>query len=152
MKVLVVGQGGREHALCWALAQSPHVERVYCAPGNGGIAEVATCVPIKETDLAALARFAQDEGIGLTVVGPEAPLAAGIVDFFRARGLPIFGPTRAAAQVESSKAFAKRIMQQHGIPTADYAVFDDYGAALAYVREKGRPLLSRPTGWPPARE
>jgi len=146
MKVLVVGQGGREHALCWALAQSPHVERVYCAPGNGGIAEVATCVPIKETDLAALARFAQDEGIGLTVVGPEAPLAAGIVDFFRARGLPIFGPTRAAAQVESSKAFAKRIMQQHGIPTADYAVFDDYGAALAYVREKGAPIVVKADG------
>lgn len=146
MKVLVVGQGGREHALCWALAQSPRVERVYCAPGNGGIAEVATCVPIKETDFAALAQFAQDAGIGLTVVGPEAPLAAGIVDFFRARGLPIFGPTRAAAQVESSKAFAKRIMKACGIPTADYAVFDDFGAALAYVREKGAPIVVKADG------
>ncbi|HEY8342755.1 MAG TPA: phosphoribosylamine--glycine ligase [Calditerricola sp.] len=146
MKVLVVGQGGREHALCWALARSPRVARVYCAPGNGGIAEVATCVPIKETDFAALAQFARDEGIGLTVVGPEAPLAAGIVDFFRAQGLPIFGPTRAAAQVESSKAFAKRIMKASGIPTADYAVFDDVEAALAYVREKGAPIVVKADG------
>src|SRR5690606_25488532 len=114
MKVLVVGQGGREHALVWKLSQSPRVSRLYCAPGNAGIAELATCVPIGDTDIEGLVRFAKEEGIDLTVVGPEAPLVAGVVDRFEEAGLRIFGPRREAALLEGSKSFAKEIMAKYG--------------------------------------
>ena len=123
MKVLVIGNGGREHAIAWKLAQSERVQQVFVAPGNGGTAADPALHNLPITDIAALADFAQAEKIALTVVGPEAPLAAGVVDLFRARGLRIFGPTQAAAQLESSKAFAKAFMQRHGIPTALYASF-----------------------------
>jgi phosphoribosylamine--glycine ligase len=146
MKVLVIGSGGREHALAWKLAQSPRVQRVYVAPGNAGTAldERLRNVPI--TDIAALADFAAAEKIALTVVGPEAPLAAGVVDLFRERGLRIFGPTRAAAQLESSKAFAKAFMQRHGIPTAAFQAFTDAAAAHAYVDREGAPIVVKADG------
>jgi len=146
MNVLVVGNGGREHAIAWKLAQSPKVERVYCAPGNGGTLEVAQNVPIPADDFAALAQFVKDEGIDLTVVGPEAPLLAGIVDFFTQRGLPIFGPTAMAAKIEGSKSFAKRLMQRYQIPTAAYESFIDYQSALAYVRQQGAPIVIKADG------
>ncbi|OJF17400.1 MAG: phosphoribosylamine--glycine ligase [Bacillaceae bacterium G1] len=146
MKVLVVGQGGREHALVWKLAQSPRVSRLYCAPGNAGIAELATCVPISETDLDGLVRFAKEEGIDLTVVGPEAPLVAGLVDRFEAEGLRVFGPRKEAAMLEGSKAFAKEIMSKYGIPTAQYQSFEDYDEALRYVREHGAPIVLKADG------
>lgn len=137
-KVLVVGGGGRCHAIVDALARSPQVGRIYCAPGNAGIAAQAECVAIGDTDVESLKRFALDNGIDLTVVGPEAALAAGIVDAFRAAGLKIFGHTKEAARIETSKEFAKELMQRHGIPTASYRSFSDYGEALAYV--SGRPF------------
>jgi phosphoribosylamine---glycine ligase len=146
MKVLVIGNGAREHALAWKLAQSPKVQRVYVAPGNGGTASDPALVNVPITDLAALADFAQQEKIVLTVVGPEAPLAAGVVDLFRGRGLRIFGPTRAAARLESSKAFAKDFMQRHGIPTARHAVFDDAVAAHAHVDRHGAPIVVKADG------
>jgi len=146
MKVLVVGQGGREHALVWKLAQSPRVSRLYCAPGNAGIAELATCVPIGDTDVEGLIRFAKEEGIGLTIVGPEAPLVAGLVDRFEAEGLRVFGPRREAAMLEGSKAFAKEIMAKYGIPTARYQAFEDYEAALRHVREHGAPVVLKADG------
>jgi phosphoribosylamine---glycine ligase len=146
MKVLVIGNGAREHAMAWKLAQSPKVQRVYVAPGNGGTAADPALVNVPITDLAALADFAAQEKIVLTVVGPEAPLAAGVVDLFRSRGLRIFGPTRAAAQIESSKAFAKDFMQRHGIPTAHYAVFTDAAAAHAHVSHHGAPIVVKADG------
>ena len=146
MKVLVVGSGGREHALAWKLARSPRVRTVFVAPGNGGTATEPGVRNVPLTDLDALADFAQAEEVGLTVVGPEAPLAASIVDRFRARGLRIFGPTRAAAQLESSKAFAKEFMQRHGIPTARHASFTDAAAAHAHVREHGAPIVVKADG------
>jgi phosphoribosylamine--glycine ligase len=146
MKVLVIGGGGREHALAWKLAQSPRAQKVYVAPGNGGTAHDPGLSNVAITDLAALADFAQAEKIGLTVVGPEAPLAAGVVDLFRQRGLRILGPTRAAAQLESSKAFAKDFMQRHGIPTAAYATFDDAAAAHAFVERQGAPIVVKADG------
>ncbi|MFW5856581.1 MAG: phosphoribosylamine--glycine ligase [Planctomycetota bacterium] len=133
MKVLVIGQGGREHALAWALSRSPSVERVYVAPGNGGTAGVAESVDIDIGNIGAIVRFARDQAIDLTVPGPEAVLAAGVVDAFLAEGLAIFGPTRAAAEIESSKAYAKDLMRRHGIPTAAYAVFDRLADAEAYI-------------------
>ena len=129
MKVLVVGSGGREHALAWRLAQSPRVQTVFVAPGNAGTARDAGLQNVPITDIGALADFAAAQAVGFTVVGPEGPLAAGIVDVFRARGLRIFGPTREAAQLESSKDFAKAFMKRHGIPTADYQTFTDAAAA-----------------------
>lgn len=135
MKILVVGSGGREHALCWKIAQSPLVEEVYCAPGNGGIAADAVCVNIAADDIESLADFARQSDIDLTVVGPEAPLAAGIVDAFEAAGLPVFGPSKAAAQLEGSKAFAKEAMAEFGIPTAAFGVFTDPEEALRYIDE-----------------
>lgn len=120
MRILVVGGGGREHALVWKLAQSPHAERIYCAPGNAGIARLAECINLRPTDLDGLANFAESEGVDLTIVGPEAPLVAGIVDRFEARGLPIFGPATDPARIEGSKIFAKELMLRYGIPTADY--------------------------------
>jgi phosphoribosylamine--glycine ligase len=146
MKVLVIGGGGREHALAWKLAQSPKVQRVYLAPGNGGTALDPALRNVPITELAALADFAAAEKIGLTVVGPEAPLAAGIVDLFRTRGLRIFGPTRSAAQLESSKAFAKDFMQRHGIPTALYATFTGAAEAHAHVERHGAPTVIKADG------
>ncbi|WP_411879332.1 phosphoribosylamine--glycine ligase [Polaromonas sp. YR568] len=146
MKVLVVGGGGREHALAWKLAQSPKVQAVYVAPGNGGTALDSRLENIAITDVKALREWAQAEKIALTVVGPEQPLAAGIVDEFRAHGLRVFGPTKAAAQLESSKAFSKAFMKRHGIPTAEYETFTDAAAAHAYVDEKGVPIVVKADG------
>ncbi|MBL0147521.1 MAG: phosphoribosylamine--glycine ligase [Ideonella sp.] len=146
MKVLVIGGGGREHALAWKLASSPRVQRVYVAPGNGGTARNGDLQNLPITDPAALADFAEHEKVGLTVVGPEAPLAAGVVDVFRARKLRIFGPTKAAAQLESSKAFAKDFMQRHGIPTALYATFHEPAAAHAHVDKVGAPVVIKADG------
>ncbi len=146
MKVLVIGNGGREHALAWKLAQSERVQTVYVAPGNAGTALDARLHNLPITDLTALADFAQREKIALTVVGPEAPLAAGVVDLFRARGLRIFGPTRAAAQLESSKAFAKEFMQRHGIPTALHATFTDAAGAHAHIDRHGAPTVIKADG------
>lgn len=145
-RVLVVGGGGREHAIVDALSRSPQVEKIYCAPGNAGIARQAECVPIKDTDVEGLLRFAREQSIDLTVVGPEAALVAGIVDRFREEGLRIFGPTRAAARIESSKEFAKNLMERYGIPTAGYRTFDDYEAALAYVRSRPLPAVLKYDG------
>jgi len=146
MKILVIGSGGREHALAWKLAQSPRVQAVHVAPGNGGTALDPNLKNIAITDVKALADYAEAEKIGLTVVGPEAPLAAGVVDEFRARGLRIFGPTRAAAQLESSKAFAKDFMKRHAIPTAAYDTFTDATAAHAYVDRIGAPIVIKADG------
>jgi phosphoribosylamine--glycine ligase len=146
MKVLVVGSGAREHALAWKLSQSPRVQCVYVAPGNGGSACEPALQNVPITDLVALADFATQEAVGLTVVGPEAPLASGVVDLFRSRGLRIFGPTRGAAELESSKAFAKAFMQRHGIPTARYAAFDDAVPAHAYVERYGAPIVVKADG------
>ncbi len=146
MKVLVVGAGGREHALAWKLAQSPKLRVVYVAPGNGGTALDARLENINITDIQELRVWAATEKIALTVVGPEQPLAAGIVDEFRRHGLRVFGPTQAAAQLESSKAFSKAFMKRHGIPTADYEAFTDAAAAHAYVDEKGAPIVVKADG------
>ena len=146
MKILVIGGGGREHALAWKLAQSPRTTRVYVAPGNGGTAASAHFENLPITDPKALREWAQQEKIALTVVGPEAPLAAGVVDEFRAHGLRIFGPTQAAAQLESSKAFSKAFMQRHGIPTAAFDSFTDAGAAHAYVERVGAPIVIKADG------
>jgi phosphoribosylamine--glycine ligase len=146
MKVLVVGSGGREHAMAWKLAQSSRVQQVYVAPGNGGTAKDKNLVNVPITDWVALRQWAQANGIGLTLVGPEAPLAAGIVDDFRAHGLRIFGPTQAAAQLESSKAFSKAFMQRHGIPTAAFETFTDAAQAHAYVDRQGAPIVVKADG------
>ncbi|MFN7849327.1 MAG: phosphoribosylamine--glycine ligase [Burkholderiales bacterium] len=146
MKILVVGGGGREHALAWKLAQSPKVQVVYVAPGNAGTALDKRMQNLPITQVKELAEFAQREKIDLTVVGPEAPLAAGIVDLFRAQGLRIFGPTQAAAQLEASKDFAKSFMQRHGIPTAEYQTFSDAAQAHAYVAHKGAPIVIKADG------
>jgi phosphoribosylamine--glycine ligase len=146
MKVLVIGGGGREHALAWKLAQSPRVQHVYVAPGNGGTAADTRLRNVAITDPVALADFVVAEKVALTVVGPEAPLAAGVVDVFRARGLRIFGPTRAAAQLESSKAFAKDFMKRHAIPTARYESFTEAAAAHAYVDAQGAPIVVKADG------
>jgi len=146
MKVLVLGNGGREHALAWKLSQSERVSQVYVAPGNGGTAQDPRLQNVNLSDVKALADFAQAEKITLTVVGPEAFLAAGVVDEFRSRGLRIFGATKAAAQLESSKAFAKDFMKRHGIPTAAYETFSDAAAAHAYVDAQGAPIVIKADG------
>jgi len=146
MKILVVGSGGREHALAWKLAQSERIQMVYVAPGNGGTARDARLVNVNITDLHELANFVESEGISLTVVGPETPLAGGIVNLFRARGLKVFGPTREAAQLESSKDFAKAFMQRHGIPTAKYQTFSDVAQAHAYIDANGAPIVIKADG------
>jgi len=146
MKVLVVGGGGREHAMAWKLAQSPRVQRVYVAPGNGGTARDRGLKNVPYESHEALAQFVKSEDIALTVVGPEAPLASGIVDVFHEHGLRIFGPTREAAQLESSKDFAKAFMQRHGIPTAGYRSFTDAAEARAYVRQRGAPIVVKADG------
>ena len=146
MKILVVGSGGREHALAWKLAQSKRIQVVLVAPGNGGTALDARMKNVNITDPAALADFAQKEQVALTVVGPEAPLAAGIVDIFRERGMKIFGPTKKAAQLESSKDFAKAFMERHGIPTARYQTFSDATSAHRYIDEQGAPIVIKADG------
>jgi len=146
MNILVIGGGGREHALAWKLAQSQRVHKVYVAPGNGGTARANNLANVPITDPVALAEFAEAQKIALTVVGPEAALAAGVVDVFRARGLRIFGPTRAAAQLETSKAFAKDFMQRHGIPTGLYASFTDLADAHAHVDTVGAPIVVKADG------
>lgn len=146
MKVLVIGGGGREHALAWKLKQSEGVEQVFVAPGNAGTARDPQLTNLAITDKVALREWAQANGIGLTVVGPEAPLAAGVVDEFRAHGLAIFGPTQKAAQLESSKAFSKAFMQRHGIPTAEYQTFTDAAQAHAYVDARGAPIVIKADG------
>ena len=146
MKLLVVGSGGREHALAWRLAQTPGLQVVYVAPGNAGTAREKELKNIPITDPNELADFAEKEGVYLTLVGPEAPLAAGIVNIFRARGLRIFGPTQAAAQLESSKDFSKRFMARHGIPTAKFETFSDAAAAHAYVNQEGAPIVIKADG------
>lgn len=146
MKILVVGSGGREHALAWKLAQSERIQTVYVAPGNGGTALDDRLKNIAITDPQELAQFAQQEHIALTVVGPETPLAAGIVNIFRNQGLKIFGPTREAAQLESSKDFAKSFMQRHAIPTAEYQTFSEVNAAHDYINQKGAPIVIKADG------
>ncbi|ELG2044617.1 phosphoribosylamine--glycine ligase [Vibrio fluvialis] len=148
MRVLIIGSGGREHALGWKVAQNPAIETVFIAPGNAGTALEAKLqnVNIAVEDVAGLVAFAQDNGIELTIVGPEAPLVIGVVDAFRAAGLPIFGPTQAAAQLEGSKAFTKDFLARHNIPTAAYANFTEIEPALAYVREQGAPIVVKADG------
>ncbi len=146
MKVLVVGGGGREHALVWKIAQSPRVSKVFCAPGNAGISQQATLAPIKANDLQGLLAFALKEAIDLTVVGPEEPLTLGIVDLFESKGLAIFGPSRKAAEIEGSKVFAKEMMRKYRIPTASYEIFEDREKAIAYLRKTAMPLVVKADG------
>lgn len=146
MKVLVIGSGAREHALVWKFTQSPKVKKIFCAPGNGGIAEIAECVDIKIEAIDQLFQFAQANAIDLTVVGPEVPLALGIVDLFQAKGLKIFGPSKEASALESSKVFAKNIMKKYKVPTADFAVFTNKENALKYARNANRPLVIKADG------
>src|SRR5512147_2528735 len=146
MNLLVIGSGGREHAIAWRLAQSPRIARVYVAPGNAGTAKEDGLFNVPITDIGELVQFARKEGVLLTVVGPEAPLAAGIVDAFQAAGLKIFGPTQRAAQLESSKDFAKAFMQRHRIPTAAYQTFTDAQAAHRYVDGRGAPIVIKADG------
>ena len=146
MKILVIGSGGREHALVWKLASSPRVSKLYCAPGNAGISQLATCVPISVTDLAGLKTFAEEKAVDLTVVGPEAPLALGIADLFRQSKLKVFGPTQNAAKIESSKAFAKNLMMRQRIPTADAHTFESVQPALNYLEQCSLPIVVKADG------
>ncbi len=146
MKVLIVGSGGREHAIAWKVAQSPKVEEIYCAPGNAGIAEYAQCVPIGAMEFDALAAFAKEHEIGLTIVGMDDPLVGGIVDVFEAEGLRVFGPRKNAAILEGSKAFSKDLMKKYHIPTAAYENFTDAGAALAYLKTARYPIVLKADG------
>ncbi|HID11140.1 MAG TPA: ATP-grasp domain-containing protein, partial [Candidatus Latescibacteria bacterium] len=146
MKVLVVGGGGREHSLVWKVLQSPQVDEVIAAPGNAGIGKVARCAGVKAEDIERLLSLAREEKADLTVVGPEAPLALGIVDRFQKAGIRIFGPTRQAAKIESSKVFAKELMARYGIPTADFRVFDDLQKAKEYIRKAGAPIVVKADG------
>lgn len=146
MKVLIIGSGGREHALTWKIAQSPLVDKIFCAPGNPGMAAIAECVAIKANEYDALLDFAKDNDIGLVVVGPEDPLADGIVDRFQDIGIKAFGPNAKAAQLEASKSFAKQMMLRHNIPTAAYAEFDNAPDAEAYVRDQGAPIVIKADG------
>jgi phosphoribosylamine--glycine ligase len=146
MKILVIGGGGREHALVWKIAQSNKVTKIYCAPGNAGIARLAECIPIAANDIDALLEFAQRETIDLTVVGPEEPLVNGIVDCFSAAGLKIFGPSKAAAEIEGSKRFAKELMKRYGIPSGDFATFDAIDDAVEYIYKKGAPIVVKANG------
>lgn len=146
MKALVVGGGGREHAICWKLAQSPKVTELYCAPGNGGIAQVAQCVPIKATDVEAMVAWAKEHAMDFVMVAPDDPLALGMVDALEAAGIPAFGPRANAAVIEASKAFSKELMKKYHIPTAKYETFTDMDGALAYVRAQGAPIVVKADG------
>ena len=146
MRILVIGGGGREHALVWKLAQSEKVTKIYCAPGNPGIAQIADCVKLDLNNLESVAQFAQDNNIELTVVGPEATLVEGIVDVFVSKGLKIFGPTKLAARIEGSKAFAKDLMKKYNIPTAKYEVFFDAAQAKEYIKQEGAPIVIKADG------
>lgn len=146
MRILVIGSGGREHALSWKIAQSPKCEKLYCAPGNGGISESAELVDIRADDISGLLNFAKEKSIGLTVVGPEGPLAAGIVDRFNAAGLRIFGPSKAAARLEASKIFSKELMKRLGVPTAGFRIFDKSEDALKYIDSRDTPLVIKADG------
>lgn len=146
MKVLVVGGGGREHAICWKLAQSPKVTELYCAPGNGGIAQVATCVPIKATDVDAMVAWAKEQSVDFVVVAPDDPLALGMVDALESAGIPAFGPRKNAAIIEASKAFSKELMKKYHIPTAKYETFTDMDAALSYIDAQGAPIVVKADG------
>lgn len=146
MRILVIGKGGREHAIIWALRKSARVSQIYCAPGNAGIAELAECVPIKESEFAQIAQFALDYAIDLVVVGPDDPLAEGIVDVLEERNIPVFGPRKNAAIIEGSKVFTKELLKKYNIPTAAYESFEDYEAALAYVRQQGAPIVIKADG------
>ena len=146
MRVLVIGRGGREHAIVWALKKSPQVKDLYCAPGNAGIAEMAECVPIEENRFEELAQFARDAAIDLVVVGPEDPLFGGIADYLEERGIAVFGPKSGAAAIEGSKVFAKHLMKKYGIPTAAYETFESYEEALAYLRRQKAPIVIKADG------
>lgn len=146
MKLLIVGGGGREHAIAWKFSQSPQVDALYCAPGNAGIAQIATCVPIKATDLDAMVRFAVSEAIDLVFVAPDDPLALGMVDALQQAGIRAFGPSRAAARIEASKSFAKDLMRRYQIPTADYAVFESVEPALAHLNSCDLPIVIKADG------
>jgi phosphoribosylamine--glycine ligase len=146
MKILVVGGGGREHALVWKIAQSPLVAKIYCAPGNPVIANLADCVHIQADDIEALLDFAEAEKVDLTVVGPEVPLTMGIVDRFQAVGLEIFGPNQSAARIEGSKSFSKDLMKKYAIPTANYETFTEHAAAVAYIKAQGAPIVVKADG------
>ena len=146
MKILVVGSGGREHTLVWKIAQSPRVDKIYCAPGNGGIAQIAECVPLDVMEFDKLIAFARENDIDLTIVGPENPLCAGIVDEFKKAGLRAFGPTMRGAQLEGNKVFAKEMMRKYNIPTAEYREFDDSSEAVAYLRDVGAPIVVKAYG------
>lgn len=147
MKVLVIGSGGREHTIVWKLSQSPKVDKIYCAPGNGGISALAECVPISVMDFDTLVAFAKEKNVDLTVVAPDDPLAGGAVDAFEAAGLRAFGPNKAAAIIEGSKAFSKDLMKKYGIPTADYETFDNSNDAIAYVKKQNKiPVVVKADG------
>ena len=146
MKVLVVGSGGREHAICWKLAQSPKISKLYCAPGHGGISEIAECVSIAATDVDAMVTWAWENKMDFVVVAPDDPLALGMVDALEAHGIPAFGPRANAAIIEASKVFSKNLMEKYGIPTAKYKTFTEMDPALAYVREQGAPIVVKADG------
>lgn len=146
MRVLVVGSGGREHALCWAISASPLLDELYCAPGNGGIAEVATCVDIKAEDLDGIVDFARTKAVDLVVVGPEVPLVAGLADKVTAAGIKVFGPSKRAATIEGSKAFMKDLCTRHGVPTAAYGEFTEIAPAEAFIRARGAPIVVKADG------
>jgi len=146
MDILLIGGGGREHALAWKLKQSLRIGKLYIAPGNGGTQSLGENVPIGAMEFEKLADFAVEKKINITVVGPDDPLADGIVDVFKARGLRVWGPVKAAAQIEGSKAFSKQLMHEAGIPTAEFGVFTEYEKALAYTREKGAPIVVKASG------
>ncbi|MBT4740852.1 MAG: phosphoribosylamine--glycine ligase, partial [Rhodospirillaceae bacterium] len=146
MKVLVVGGGGREHALCWSIAASPLCDKLYCAPGNAGIAREAECVPIGAENIEGLVAFASDNAIDFVVVGPEAPLVMGLADELRTAGIKTFGPSAAAAQIEGSKAYMKDLLTKSGVPTAAYGRFTDIAAAKAYITEQGAPIVVKTDG------
>ena len=146
MKVLVVGGGGREHAICWKLAQSPRVTELFCAPGNAGIAQVATCVPIKATDVESMVKWAKENAMDFVMVAPDDPLALGMVDALEKADIPAFGPRANAAIIEASKAFSKELMKKYNIPTAKYETFTDLDSALSYIREQGAPIVVKADG------
>jgi len=146
MNILVVGGGGREHAIVWALSKSPNVKKLYCAPGNGGIAQVATCVPIKATDVDAMVSWAKENAMDFVMVAPDDPLALGMVDALEAAGIPAFGPRANAAIIEASKAFSKELMKKYHIPTAKYETFTEMDKALAYIDEQGAPIVVKADG------